>query len=198
MRALMVLVALVAVPFAAGVAQGKGVPQRSKQCAKFAAHEENEKARDRDRDGDRERDSDKDKDGDREHRKQCPPADPPPPPPPPPSPAPVSSCGPTVSGNAVISGSVTNSSFAAVPGVCVQIFVNGSVVAGATTDVAGNYSASVLANGETFLVCSVAPAGATQSWPASGIGFPVCPSGLAGYGFVLTAGGSGLMASFTF
>lgn len=199
MRALMLLAALVAVPFAASVAQDRDDSQRSKQCSKFAAH--------RDNDGRRTgQDADKDEgrsDGDREHRKQCPPADPP-------SSGgtggstggssggSTSSCGPTVSGgNAVISGQVTNSSFAGVPGVCVQISVNGALVAGAVTDALGNYSASVAASGQTFVVCLAGSAAATQSWPASNIGFPQCTPTQAGYGFVLTAGGQGLMASFT-
>lgn len=207
MRALLLLAALVAVPFAAGVAQDRDDSQRSKQCSKFAAH--------RDNDGRRTgQDADKNEgrsDQDREHSKQCPD---------PPGGGgsgggstggsgggTTSSCGPTVSGgNASISGQVTNSSFVGLPGVCVQTYtfdpvsgVAGALVAGAVTDALGNYSMSVSTSGGSYVVCTVVPSGSSQTWPITGIGFPVCPGGLAGYGGTpLLGGNTWLMLNFQF
>jgi hypothetical protein len=83
-----------------------------------------------------------------------------------------------------------------VPGVCVQALVSGTVVAGAATDASGNYSASVAASGQMFMICAVVPTGSTQVSPG-GPGWPLCPSGLAGYQFAVSAGGGAAAVNFT-
>jgi hypothetical protein len=171
MRATMVLVALVAMPLVTGLAQG--------------------------------RDHDKWSTGLRTGwnggslppglaKKDAPPPQPPPPQPPPPGPAP--SCGlvNAPAGTGAISGSVLEGRtglFGGLSGWCVHLSLNGTEVASAATDGAGNFNFAGLADG-TYLVCQDVQSGWTESTP-SGAFYPVCPSGVAGYTVDVVAGGGG-------
>jgi hypothetical protein len=160
MRALTVVLALVALPFVASLAQQ---PQTHHPCES----DTNVKCND----------------------------DVPPPPP---------TCGPTISGpTATVSGSVSNA-LGGLSGVCIQVLLNGALIAGATTSGAtgtiGSYSIGLAppSTGATYLVCAVAPTGLIQTFPSVTSGFPVCPSGFAGYSAPLTPGGAALLVNFTF
>lgn len=194
MRAFMVLVALLAVPFAVGVSQepehgdrdrdaqhSSARRQNDKQCAKFAAHEDS--------------DNEHDQDQDKQHVKQC--GDPTPPPPPPP---PAPSCGPTVAGNASVSGTITTSAGLALANACVSVYdATGALVAGGPSDGTGNYSVSLVANGSNYSVCAVAPSGAAQTSPVAGTFFPACPgSGFGSWTFPINSGDAAIMLSFVF
>jgi hypothetical protein len=167
MRALTVVLALVALPLVASLAQQ---PQTPPQTHHPCESDVNVKCND----------------------------DVPPPPPPPPT------CGPTVSGpTATVSGSASNA-LGGLSGVCIQVLSNGALVAGDTTSGAtatiGSYSIGLAppSTGATYLVCAVAPTGLIQTFPDVASGFPVCPSGFAGYSFALTPGGGALLVNFTF
>jgi hypothetical protein len=120
-----------------------------------------------------------------------PPPQPPPPQPPPPPPA---SCGlvNASAGTGVISGSVLEGRtglFGGLGGWCVHVSLNGTDVASVATDAAGNFSVSGLADG-MYLVCQDVQSGWTETTPG-GFGYPLCPSGLAGYTVNVVAGGGG-------
>jgi len=192
MRAVWVLGALLVVPFVASLSQERpdrdsrtlqsrdpsseraDRSERGKHCSRFAARAD--------------RDEDESDDRDIDHKRQCGSQAPPPPPSP--------SCGPTISGTASISGTVANTT-GGVSGVCVQALLSGAVVAGAATDGSGNYTVSVLASGEMFMVCAIAPAGSTQVFPSIGLGLPLCPSGNPGYQFGLLAGAVAQLVNFS-
>ncbi len=169
MRALMIVLALVALPFVASLAQQPTSPtEQDQECKEDTNSNCNDEL-------------------------------PPPPPPPPPT-----TCGPTISGpTATVSGSVSNA-LGGLSGVCVQVLLNGALIAGATTSgtpgTIGSFSIGLAppSTGAMFLVCAVAPTGLTQTFPSVTFGFPACPSGFAGYSAPLTSGGAALGLSFTF
>jgi Big-like domain-containing protein len=195
MRAFMVAVALLAVPFAVSVSQepehgdrdrdaqhSSARRENDKQCAKFAAHRDN--------------DNNQGEDQDKDHAKQC--GDPSTPPPPPPPPAP--SCGPAVAGNASVSGTITSSAGLALANACVSVYdATGALIAGGLANSTGNYTVSVVANGGNLSVCATAPSGATQTSPMPGTFFPACPgSGFGSWTFPVASGDAAIMLNFVF
>jgi hypothetical protein len=172
MRALKVLIALVAMPLVAGVAQG---PDHQKWSTGLRTGW---------------------------HGGSLPPGlakkDPtvpqPPPPPPPPPPAPGPSCGVAnpSAGTGAISGSVIEGRtglFGGLSGWCIHLSVNGTEVASQASDGAGNFNFTGLADG-MYLVCQDVQTGWTETTP-SGAFYPVCPSGNSGYTVNVVAGGGG-------
>lgn len=185
MRALNVLVALVAIPLVASVAQGQDhqkwstgqktgwngaavPPGYAVSCTKANAHSPVST------------------------RTPCdaPPA-PQQPPPPPPSP----SCGVanTPAGTGAISGSVIEGRtglFGGLSGWCVHLSLNGTDVAAQATDAAGNFNFTGLADG-MYLVCQDVQSGWSEGTP-SGSFYPPCPGSIwPGYTVTVVAGGGG-------
>jgi hypothetical protein len=166
MRVLLFVLALLAMPLAAGVAQGQGNGNNKCMNAVQAARAAS---------------------GQRvppgQAKKDCPdPVPPPAPPPPPPPPAPEP--GIHAAKGAVyedIDGNGDRDVFASEMGLAgwtVQLFdANGQVIASASTDADGNFEFTALANG-SYSVCVVAQSGYTQTQPVGGSG-----CGGAGYSF---------------
>jgi hypothetical protein len=172
MRALVVLLALVATPFVAGVSQGKlktnnGVGHDAAHCAMRATLHPDQEIN------------------------KCPapapqdppptPGDPPPPPvlPPPPATGCVNS-GPA-GGTASIDGQVfvDASPWPGLAGWCVEL--HGPVSATAVSDASGNYLFSGLPAG-TYTVCEVLQSGWHETFPTFG------PSCAGGFGYTITVG----------
>jgi hypothetical protein len=172
MRAVTVLLALLATPFVMGVAQtGSGLPGAS-SCVngKSDQHRSAQGTANA-------------------HKGLCVPQDPPPQPPPPPTSGCVASA-PANAGTSSIDGQVfvDASPWPGQANWCVQL--TGPVNATAVTDASGNYIFTGLPAG-TYTVCETVQTGWIQDFPSSG---PSCPTGL-GYSFTFTAGGS---ASFVY
>ena len=181
MRALTVLLALVATPFLVGVAQqpvksNSGVGHDAAHCARRVAQRPGEAIN------------------------KCdpapttpppvvnppvvdppagdPPSLPPPPLPPPPAPPPVSGGGCVSSGPAGGTASIDGQVFVdaspwpGLQGWCVQ--ASGPVTVTAVTDASGNYLFSGLPAG-TYTICETLQSGWHQTFPGSG---PTCPTGL--------------------
>jgi SdrD B-like protein len=167
MRALLVLVGLVATPFLAGVSQelksNNGRGHDAVHCAsRVALHPGKE-------------------------INKCATAPVDPPPPPPPATGCVSS-GPA-GGTASIDGQVFSDAFPW-PGLtdwCVEL--SGPVNATAVTDASGNYVFTGLPAG-TYTVCEVVQAGWHQTFPTSG---PSCANGLGWSITVMDGGGAGFV-----
>lgn len=119
-----------------------------------------------------------------------PPPQPPPPPPPPPTPAPTCGSAPAGGGTAEIDGQVfvDASPWPGLAGWCVQL--SGPVSGAIATDASGNYMFSNLPAG-TYLVCEVVQPNWHQDFPSSGA---ACPSGF-GYSITLIDGSA---ASFIY
>jgi Prealbumin-like fold domain len=129
---------------------------------------------------------------------KCPVADPPPPPqppppPPPPPPAPSPTCGsaPAGGGTVSINGQVyvDASPWPGLAGWCVQL--SGPVSGSATTDASGNYVFTGLPAG-TYTVCEVVQANWHETYPAGG---PSCPGGF-GYSMTLIDGSGASFIDF--
>ncbi len=194
MRVLMVLLALVAMPLVAGVAQEEPSDNPGVRHAWARGHDKDNRC-DNDERSDARRADRKDSD----HDRQCAaPVDPPPSTPPPSPTPPPSACTPTTfpSGGATISGMVYNGLYSGTGLSCWTVTVSdGTTTLTTVTDVNGNYSVTVPATaGVTYTVCEVVQSGWHQTWPIAG--FPSC--GLAGWGyaFPLTVGGSAAGVSF--
>jgi hypothetical protein len=175
MRAFIVVAAMLAVPLSVSVAQQSN--ERSKQCAKFAAHKDATNAQGQDQGQD--------------HVNQCP--DPTPPPPAP-------SCGPAVAGNASVAGTITTSAGLALSGACVSVYdATGALVAGGLSNSTGSYTVSLVANGLNYSVCATSPTGATQTSPVVGTYFPACPgTGFGSWTFPIASGDAAIMLNFVF
>ena len=112
-----------------------------------------------------------------------PPPAPPPPPtlPPPPPPPPTSACGsaPAAGGTVSIDGQVYQdfAPWSGLQGWCVQL--SGTVSGSVVTDASGNYVFTGLPAG-TYTVCEVLQTSWRESFPANG---PGCPSG---FGYTMT------------
>ena len=116
------------------------------------------------------------------------------PPPPPPPPLPPPSCGlaNTPAGTGAISGFVIEGrtgNFGGLSGWCVHLSLNGTDVAVQATLADGSFNFTGLADG-MYLVCQDVQSGWTETTP-SGFGFPVCPSGNLGYTVNVVQGGGG-------
>jgi SdrD B-like protein len=169
MRALLVLVSLVATPFLAGVSQelqsNNGRGHDAAHCAKRVVQHPGREI----------------------NKCATAPVDPPPPPPPAPGGGCVNS-GPA-GGTASIDGQVFSDAFPW-PGLtdwCVEL--NGPVNATAVTDASGNYVFTGLPAG-TYTVCEVVQAGWHQTFPTSG---PSCANGLGWSITVMDGGGAGFV-----
>jgi hypothetical protein len=196
-RVFVVLLALVATPLVAGVAQDRpGSDQRelkSSNGSRRASGSLDNPGLGHDAEhcaARAERHPDKD-------INKCPVADPPPPPPPPqppppPPPAPAPTCGsaPAGGGTASIDGQVfvDASPWPGLADWCVQL--SGPVSGAVATDASGNYIFPSLPAG-TYTVCEVLQANWHQTFPASGA---TCPSGF-GYSITLIDGSA---ASFIY
>lgn len=116
----------------------------------------------------------------------------PPPPPPPPGPPPSACAGSSlpVSGSLSIVGKVRDAATGnGLAGWCVTIFTDaGSAVA--ESDASGNYAFNSLPDG-TYLVCEDVKDGWQQTFPSAAMGGVPCPNGL-GHSFPL----GGMNASF--
>jgi hypothetical protein len=113
---------------------------------------------------------------------------------------PPPACGPTISSpTASVSGAVFTVAGTTLSGVCIQVLLNGALVAGSTTTSAGSFSIGLAppSTGVTYLVCAVAPTGMVQTFPTVAQGFLACPSGAGGYSAPLTPGGSDMLLNFT-
>lgn len=119
-----------------------------------------------------------------------------PPPPPPSEPPPPGSTGcvasaPAAAGSAAIRGGVfTDGWVAGLGNWCVEL--TGAVVATAVTDASGSYVFTGLPDGE-YTVCEVLQSGWTQTFPRSGT---PCPTGV-GYTFSIVGGNTAWFVDFT-
>jgi hypothetical protein len=161
MRVLIVLLALVATPFVAGVSQGRG--HNDEKCAKRAAQHPGKEIN------------------------KC---DGPTTTPPPPAAACVSSVV-LPAGTSSITGTVFDASWSGLSGWCVELSVNGSVVAATLTDASGKYAFTSLPP-NTYTVCEVVVSGWQQTYPPMSAS---CASGL-GYEFPLATGERGFFVDF--
>ncbi len=176
MRALLVLLGLVAMPFLASVSQvrtrwicdnGQGDEHRSIPGQAHA------------------------------HRGLCalqggPPPEPPPPPPPPELPPPPPPPPPPSAGTAEIRGTVFNYGVPEYPGLPNWVVeLSGTVTATAVTDASGRYAFTGLPSG-TYTICEVVQSGWRQTFPPSGA---PCPNGV-GYSFGLQDAQGGLLVDF--
>lgn len=122
-----------------------------------------------------------------------PPPQPPPPPPPPPPPAPSGTCGsaPAGGGTVSIDGQVyvDASPWPGLTDWCVQL--SGPVSGAVATDGSGNYHFTGLPAG-TYTVCEVLQANWHQTFPADG---PACPGGF-GYSVTLIDGSGASFIDF--
>ena len=168
MRVLMVLLALLAVPYVAAVAQGKAKGHDAEHCArrleKYALKNKNKK----------------------EKITKC--ADLPPPPPPPP--AACSNSAPGTAGSTIISGFVYRDQdpFDDLASWCIKL--TGAATATAVTDAYGYYEFTGLPGG-TYTICEEPQAGWNESFPTGSFG-TACPTGF-GWTFTL---GDGTEASY--
>jgi hypothetical protein len=194
MRVLMVLVALVAAPVVASVAQESGHhdSESGHHDSKVRRDARHSVARRADVKAPLATPADCEQEGQHEGSGCSTQTLPPPPPPPPPT----ASCSPSgaqvgtyITGQVYHDGAATPNGLA---GWCLELRINSAVVATALSDASGNYTFSGLAGDPTitYLVCEVKPSGWTQTWPTLGVGTPACPSTLPGYSF------SGLAAGF--
>jgi hypothetical protein len=161
MRMLLVLFALVATPFIAGVAQGKDKAPKAEHCAKRLAKLA--------------------KKGDKRIKEKdianCvePPA--------PPLPPPAAACQPSApgTGTASVSGEVYLDAdpWGALSSWCMKLI--GPVTATAITDINGDFTFAGVPAG-TYTVCEVVQSGWSESFPSAGFGGP-CPTG---YGWTVT------------
>ena len=187
MRALTVLLALVATPFLAGVSQqpvkqNNGVGHDAAHCAKRAAQHPGK---------DINKCDPVPPAGDPPPVVQPPAGDPPPlPPPPQPPPPPVSGGGCVNSGPAGGTASIDGQVFVdaspwpGLQGWCVT--ASGPVTATAVTDASGNYLFPGLPAG-TYTVCETVQAGWHETFPTSG---PACATGLGWTITVMDGGGA--------
>jgi hypothetical protein len=142
MRVLRILLALVAAPFVAGVAQGLG--HDAAHCARRADQHPGKDIN------------------------KCP--DQTPPPPPPSSGCVV--VAPPVTGTGQLTGTVFNSSnWSFIGNACVELSLNGQFLGRAMSDVNGVYSFSGLGT-NSYDVCLVVPSTMTETFPSSGPGCP--------------------------
>jgi len=184
MRVLMVLLALVAMPLAAGVAQEEPSDNPGVRHAWARGHDKDNKCDNDDRSDARRADR-----KDNDHDRQC--ADPPPPPPttPPPSPTPPpSGCTPlTQATGGVTIKVVVDSGFIIGPpmcGVTVTASAPGITTVTGVTDATGTFTFAGLAP-NTYTICEVVPSGWVQSWP--NYFFFSCGLGVWGYQFAVNA-----------
>ncbi len=184
MRVLMVLLALVAMPLAAGVAQEEPSDNPGVRHAWARGHDKDNKCDNDDRSDARRAD----RKGDDDDR-QC--ADPAPSPSPTPPPSPCTPPAP-LSGGATISGTVVNGWGGPGLGCWTVTAYDGTNTFTTVTTTAGSYSLSVPGSATptaTYAVCAVVQSGWHQVWP--GMGMPaVCGMGGFGYQFPLIAGNS--------
>ena len=184
MRALMIVLALVATPFVAGVSQGHGKPARPARRESSVRRAEHPAAAVRAAKSAQNCDQ---QEGQHEGDNDCGTVAPPPPPPPPPATCAASSA---PAGDVMITGSVLQDA----PRVgladwCVELLLGGVVVGTAKTDASGTYTFSGIAAGD-YLVCAVVQAGRTQIFPTAAFTGVVCASGWAGYPMLMPAGSS--------
>ena len=122
-----------------------------------------------------------------------PPTQPPPPPPPPPPPAPSGTCGsaPAGGGTVSITGQVyvDASPWPGLANWCIQL--SGPVSGAVTTDASGNYVFTGLPAG-TYTVCEVVQANYHETFPADG---QACPGGF-GYNMTLMDGSGASFIDF--
>jgi len=183
MRVLIALVALAAMPFAAGVAQGTNPFSDPKNCGthlsfsdQAAAHRADAALPHGGKHGVMDR--------------PCASPEVPPPLPPPPAPAPACAVTPpSTAGTLTIDGKVSDAATAGgLANWCIQL--TGTINATAMTDANGNYSFRGLPDGE-YSVCEELPITWRQTFPTVAFGGMPCPMGL-GWSFPL----SGWSASF--
>jgi len=181
MRVLTALVALAALPFAAGMAQGSNAFSDPKNCGAHLNFSDKAAAR--------RADAALPHGG--KHGVMDRPCGSPetPPPPPPPAPEPTPACAVSAlpaTGPLSITGKVKDANTGVgLPNWCVQLFSEaGSAVA--QTDAAGNYVFSGLPDA-THLVCEVWQDGWQQTFPTAAFGGVPCPTGL-GWSFPMFGG----------
>ena len=162
MRVLMILFALVLTPFVASVSQGRKPRVRRPAAAAPAAAAAQSCSQ---------------QEGQHQGNDSCGTILPPPPPPPSVS----CSAASAPAGDVTVTGTVLQvAPGTGLAGWCVELVVNGVVVAGSLSDASGNYAFANIAAG-SYMLCEVVQATWIQTFPTVAFSGAVCPSGNAGY-----------------